>query len=74
MLVLPVRLAVSLQGSSLIIATILRTKDKLFTTYRQLVLGIAVFDLVNSLAYMLVGAMADAAVLASTIQLRKSDQ
>ena len=58
-MVLPFPLAVSfLQGSTLIIATIVRTKDKRFTTYRQLVLGISVFDLVSSMAYMLVGVMA----------------
>ena len=46
------------QGSVAIIAAIMRKKDKRFTAYNQLVLGISAFDIVSSLAYILVGVLA----------------
>ena len=46
------------QGSGLIIISILRKPNSRFTTYHQLVLGISAFDMISSIAYMLVGVMA----------------
>eukprot|EP00980_Cylindrotheca_fusiformis_P026876 scaffold17809_cov115-Cylindrotheca_fusiformis.AAC.4 len=43
----------SLIGSSLIILTVMRDREKRTETYHQLVLGISCFDLISSLAYSL---------------------
>lgn len=48
----------SVKGSISIIGSILRKRRKRKTTYNQLVLGISVYDILSSLAYLGVGVLA----------------